>query len=863
MSHFTLRAAAGALLLSLPARAQTPSAECGLRGADTVIAGVTQKQCLDVTALDKRTLVIPSNVVRIDNQGFALCEKSQEDGGKVDIVYALDQSGSMNIGAVWISLDKRDTVYLQNSNCQGFNRDDIGGIYGNLTIQNETGVGTIPVLNPNKPIGNCATSGDPFKQRGVAFREAIDFQAERAPGSTAGYMGFAGSVINPIRPLPLDNPANVTRLKNAITLRYDNATNYTAPLDSAKRWLLNPAVTTNPNKAIIFLSDGRPTTQANEIFSVIDSNYARQPGKMPPVFGILLSHPTPDTAILDSISRRTGGKFFLIPPSRPDSLKAVVAQILNVILRQYRPAAAVVTNNSIVGAGATAVEPGGFTSQGAGSWLINFDKAVPLNKQADNQIKLETNFKDQTQATQAKTVNFSLTTTGPEESLNRNLPGTPFSIVCRDLPPPVNPVRSAYIKDVNGDGAGDLVVVVFAQPLAALPASLDVYWNNFGPAFKSKAPPALSFLPGSGNTVILANLPVPFPVGLTAQGTAAPPVAVLPAGGVFGGQQPVIKDSIGPILTKATLNPFNPTVVQPNAKVNVDTLRIKVSESLLSGAQWNSLLLWSKSVNNTCQDYETALPVIPDRNPTLNAARDSLIIEVAAGEGPSPSKGDCIYLNANGIYTDTSLNVPPKRGIILEGGERPRMVDVFRGYPPVVGMDANLPGFMATNQDPRKGSEFSSYSVIDPATNRYYVKWIPPVGYVQNQPYQSLIPPIKTPESGTELTPPGALPPGISTVQVVTTAKYIADVSIFDNNGNFVRSFKQAFGFWGEMHNPNRAAPKGQVVSYLVWDLKDWRGQRAGQGVFVWKVLFTFDNGKQEVEYTRTGVVRGAGWFLR
>ena len=65
----------------------------------------------------------------------------------------------------------------------------------------------------------------------------------------------------------------------------------------------------------------------------------------------------------------------------------------------------------------------------------------------------------------------------------------------------------------------------------------------------------------------------------------------------------------------------------------------------------------------------------------------------------------------------------------------------------------------------------------------------------------------------------------------------------------------QAFGGRGELQNINRAVNKG-IVSYLIWDLKDSQGQLAGNGVYVWKVTFMFKGGKQEVQYTRTGLMR-------
>jgi hypothetical protein len=869
MTNFFQRAAAGALLLSLPAMAQGVSSECGLRGADTTFAGgVPGKTCLDPIKLNGKNVVIPANVTRIDNSGFALCESSESTGGAADIVYVLDQSGSMNISYAWISPDKKDTVYLQGTDGCGFRNGDLTG-FGTITIPNATTVRTIPVVNPARSITGCTnTSGDPFTQRGVAFKEAIEFQAQRAPSSTAGYMGFSGNVLNPVRPVKLNLKANVDLLERNIVISYGNGTNYTAPMDSAKRWLLNPAISANPTKAVIFLSDGRPSPADQNGLAVIQANYAGQPGAMPPVYGILLGKPSADTIMLDSISRATGGKFFLIPPSRPDSLSSVVAQILNVILRTYHPVSAVVTNNSTAPASVGSAGAANFSRQNDTSWLLNLDKNVPLNKSAANQMRVFTHYVDQLGAPRDTTVNFVLTTTGPDASGNLNLTNTPFSVVCIELPPPPPPVdvvKVAYIKDTDGDGAGDLVVIVFTKPLAALPASLDAYWNNAGPSFKNKAAPVLSFLTASGNTVVLADFSAsPFPVGMTGIPDGGAPVAVLPPGGVFGAQTPAIQDSIGPMLVKATIKPYNPLTAQPGSDLNIDTITISTSEPIRSRGQWTTVLLWSKSVNGKCEDFVHAIPVVPAHNPVQDVGLTSVTVQVSASSGlPTPSKGDCVYLNvdADRTYTDMKFNLPSLRGVILEGPARPNQIELFRGYPPVVGLDPDNASFQASVQDSRDSSKGGYATEIAPG--KYQVNWIPPVGFHEGGAL-----PVEPPGTAVVDKPlavesqgPVKMPPGIAALQVVSTGKYIADVRIFDNKGLYLRHFQQHFGYDGEMGNLFRASryQKGQI-SYLAWDLKDDNGHKAGQGVYVWKVLFRFENGKQEVRYTRTGVVRGQGW---
>jgi hypothetical protein len=100
-----------------------------------------------------------------------------------------------------------------------------------------------------------------------------------------------------------------------------------------------------------------------------------------------------------------------------------------------------------------------------------------------------------------------------------------------------------------------------------------------------------------------------------------------------------------------------------------------------------------------------------------------------------------------------------------------------------------------------------------------------------------------------------SIPTNISAIQVVSTDAYVAHITIFDIYGNFVAKSIQAFGGRGELNNPSRVVFHG-LASYLVWDMKDAKGQLAGNGVYVWKVRFEFRGGKQEVQYTRTGLMR-------
>ncbi|MEO7424413.1 MAG: hypothetical protein ABI036_04450, partial [Fibrobacteria bacterium] len=660
----------------------------------------------------------------------------------------------------------------------------------------------------------------------------------------------------------------INRIKAAIVPALSNNTNYRDPLDTAKKWLLTPTLAPNPSKAIIFLSDGQPTWPTNNpngYLDVLSATYPQMPGAMPPVYGIFMGKPSADTAKLSDLSKRTGGIFFLIPPSRPDSLKAVVEKILNVILRQYQPNSALVTNSSVAPTQMGRAGAGDFARQADGHWLMSLDKPVGLKAQGDNAINLKTALIDlNSGALKSDTTDFILNTTGPDASTNANLPGTQFGVACVDLPPPINPVKAAYIKDANGDGAADIVFFVFTRPLAALPASIDsVYWNQLGPQFANKIKPALSFLIASGNTVVIADFSAtqfPWPQGVTSIPTGAQPVGVLPAGGVFLSQRPLIQDSIGPILIKATIKPFDNSKVVSASDLNVDTIIVTTSEGMLTATDWNKLLVWSKSQNNVCSDYQNALPLVPKGQPDIDASSSTFIFLVPTGTGtPTPLAKDCVYLNVAGSYTDMKHNIPPIYGIPLEGKDPPRRIELFRGYPPVVGITADKPGFVVVTNDPRKG-DANDYSTSNGAGS-YTTTWIPPYGFSENQTFNPDIPALNAAPVGIEIAGLSVLPPGISTVQVVSNSKYIVDVNIYDNNGNFVRKLRQAFGYHGELNNSNRISlSKHGMVSYLVWDLKDESGQKAGQGAYIWKASFQFDGGKQEIQYTRTGVVRRPDW---
>ena len=450
----------------------------------------------------------------------------------------------------------------------------------------------------------------------------------------------------------------------------------------------------------------------------------------------------------------------------------------------------------------------------------------------------------------AKEINNYVTATGTVTVENQTAKA-PIDLVAG-----FDPIDNVYIKDTDGNGRGDKVYLVFEKKLARLPTTVGAQWNDAAAASQTATGPKLTFLNSDSLVVVADYTANEFPAGLTARVETSLPRATLPNDALFKGQNPDIKDSIGPILLTAIKRPgkANPLVAN-DPSFNLDTLIVTLSEPLKT-ADFHNVLKFATS----CDDYNNAKTITAYNNPVATDGKpNEYVVIVDNSTGVAPQTGNCVFLNADpGLYTDNQTNPPPKYGVVLTGDDRNRIIQVFRGFPPVAGLDPNNDRFQVSVQDSRDPVKqgYATPDALNPG--KYEVIWIPPAGFDANNP--SDFDPYKVtlndlPSGSRETATPVKLPTNISAIQVVSTTAYIAHISIFDIYGNFVRSTTQAFGGHGELQNLARVVPKG-LVSFLVWDMKDKNGQLAGQGVYVWKVSFEFKGGKQEVQYTRTGVLR-------
>ena len=409
---------------------------------------------------------------------------------------------------------------------------------------------------------------------------------------------------------------------------------------------------------------------------------------------------------------------------------------------------------------------------------------------------------------------------------------------------------SAYIKDLDGDGAGDHVYLTFDQKLDRLPISITpVSWNEEGGSFGNRLPPVLSFAPGSQTVVIADFSAAPFKSGLTSVPEGAFPHATLPDEDGLPGLEPEIADSIGPIPLHAVLIPIDPAEIFNHRPIlAAETLRVAVSEPL-NDAHSNGLLRYAKAnPDSTCPDYSlsAALPSPVPPVPEPDGLTYTLLLD-AAFQGVHG--GDCIFLTADGTITDKPGNAPSKIGIPLASAAQRTVA--YRGYPPIAGGNAAWLDYPLIAG--AQGGVGDGFTQSNPA---YQVPWIPPVFFNGIVHYDDKpMPALLSPSAGIDTKVTEELPRGLSTLEVVSAGRYQAEVEIYDNLGNFIRRFHQSFGYAGEMQNKVHRTNIG-LISFLVWDATDHRGQHAGQGAYIWKVMFTFEDGKRTAAAIRTGLLR-------
>ena len=101
-----------------------------------------------------------------------------------------------------------------------------------------------------------------------------------------------------------------------------------------------------------------------------------------------------------------------------------------------------------------------------------------------------------------------------------------------------------------------------------------------------------------------------------------------------------------------------------------------------------------------------------------------------------------------------------------------------------------------------------------------------------------------------------SLPDSLSAISVKASMPYKAEVYIFDGISVFVNHMEQKFGYDGEMDNPLRDNEDGSNLGFLYWDQRSNKGRKVGTGIYIWKIIFTFEDGYKETVIIKTGIKR-------
>lgn len=335
-----------------PVFKSTPGARC-----DLLSARVTDtSSCIDVSTLDGATLRVPARTTRISTDGLILCGKKEQTADPMDIVYVVDQSGSMLPNAIVVT--GTDTLAFYNGGT------DMIDVNTPTTEYHGVNVFVIPSSLAAAAKSRYSEAGDPTSIRDQLVKDAIAQQAKLSPGSEAAWVPFSG-LLKRRYMVDLSDTAATTTLMQTIKNYNWGGTTYSGPIAWARLILNGGTSATAPSspmsgsknrrKAIIMISDGEPTDSTDYLKDLLPTAtvkdslgnvWTTSSAATPPVYGFMLTESNRSGKVLQTIATSTGGQFFQIPPSRPDSLKRTLSRILGSLMGSGRPDSLRISNTT-------------------------------------------------------------------------------------------------------------------------------------------------------------------------------------------------------------------------------------------------------------------------------------------------------------------------------------------------------------------------------------------------------------------------------------------------------------------------------------------------------------------------------------
>ena len=357
----------------------------------------------------------------------------------------------------------------------------------------------------------------------------------------------------------------------------------------------------------------------------------------------------------------------------------------------------------------------------------------------------------------------------------------------------------AEIYDSDKDGRADSIRIHFIERLSENIVSIDtVFWNVGGKTWKkaSKSKMRLS----EDSRWVESIIEEPFDYGVTFADEDEAPYLRMTKTAADRSQKVELRDKIGPVAVKAEKHPGRVQTeeyIQDSYGIPPDTLIVEMSEAISTKEKkepWKNLFRYSARCSDTA----------------------SMALRIQGEPKVSESgKEWTIVLKDNNLLVDNCIRTNPASGYV-------------DGQKNTVGIGGVSVG--------GKNSDIYLYEVssnIRLLKKNKKPKWIPPE------------------EKEWEL-----VPDSLQTIRISSIAPYKARVIIYDNYSNVVTSFNQSFTK-EEMEMDSRGNENDHSkLGFLYWNERSSEGRKVGDGVYIWRIDFRFNDGHKEYRVLKTGVKR-------
>jgi len=339
--------------------------------------------CMDLSKLDGATLTVPASATRLSTRGLVLCGRGEARVPGTDIVYIIDQSGSMTSfkTSQFILPHGKDTINFKS--CGSWKSSTGSSLPG--TVPQVTYLGyPVKLLDStwfDSALANCEPAGDPWQDRANVVQAAIVKQAAMAPSSQAAWIGF-GTDYQSSKMFSLSTTASRDSLVKDVIRQNLDKTYYAPPVGWARAMLqgatsgsLSMPASPNKRKAIIMVSDGAPNDWDSvapvlkagaTVTSPTGAKWILPEVTSPPVYGFMLSTDSSQGTRLKQLAAATGGQYYLIPPLDRDSLNHVMDRLMGLLIDPGIPDSLRIqnlSNGQVSNAVAAGKEGGGFRFQ--------------------------------------------------------------------------------------------------------------------------------------------------------------------------------------------------------------------------------------------------------------------------------------------------------------------------------------------------------------------------------------------------------------------------------------------------------------------------------------------------------------------